>query len=157
MVTFKSLLNSVISTRGARFMNVDIKNFYLGTHMGRFEYMKIKYSLIPDTIKKQYNLDKLVVYNSKGIGYIYVEIRKGMYGLPQAGRLANDKLVAHLAKNGYHQAKQTPGLFRHETRNITFVLVVDDFGVKYVGKENAEHLVKTLQELYTITTNWKGD
>jgi hypothetical protein len=157
MVTFKCLLNSTISTRGARFMNLDIKNFYLGTHMGRFEYMKIKYSLIPDTIKEQYGLDKLVVYDKKGQGFIYVEIRKGMYGLPQAGRLANDKLVAHLAKHGYHQAPNTPGLFRHETRNITFVLVVDDFGVKYVGKENADHLINTLKELYTITENWKGD
>ncbi len=45
MVTFKSLLNMVISTREACFLKMDIKNFYLRTHMGRFKYMKIKYSL----------------------------------------------------------------------------------------------------------------
>ena len=50
----------------------------------------------------------------------------------------------------------TSGLFTHETRPITFCLV-DDFGVKYVGKEHAEHLAKTLEKLYTITTDWKGE
>jgi hypothetical protein len=40
-------------------------------------------------------------------------------------------------------------LFNHQTRPITFSLVVDDFGVKYVGREHAEHLVATLEKLYT--------
>ena len=34
--------------------------------------------------------------------------------------------------------------------------MVDDFGVKYVSKEHAEHLAKTLEQLYTITTDWEG-
>ena len=48
-------------------------------------------------------------------GFVVVEIRKGMYGLPQAGILANKRLKKHLAKAGYHEAPRTPGLFRHET------------------------------------------
>ena len=35
--------------------------------------------------------------------------------------------------------------------------MVSDFGVKYVGKEHAEHLAKTLEMLYTITTDWEGE
>jgi hypothetical protein len=64
--------------------------------------------------------------------------------------------VKHLAKHGYHQAKHTPGLFKHESRPIAFTLIVDDFGIKYVAKDDADHLVKTLASLYTITTDWTG-
>ena len=41
MVTAKLLFNSVISTEGAKFLTVDIKNFYLNTPMERFEYMRL--------------------------------------------------------------------------------------------------------------------
>eukprot|EP00978_Attheya_sp_CCMP212_P036552 scaffold166612_cov63-Attheya_sp.AAC.1 len=79
-----------------------------------------------------------------------------MYGLPQAGILANKRLKKHLAKSGYHERPRTPGLFRHETRPITFCLVVDDFGIKYVGQEHADHLLDTLRTQYTMTTDWDG-
>jgi hypothetical protein len=49
-----------------------------------------------------------------------------------------------------------PGRFKHDTRPITFCLVVDDFGVKYIGRHNAEHLISTLSKKYTITTDWTG-
>jgi hypothetical protein len=51
---------------------------------------------------------------------------------------------------------QTPGLWRHKTRPVTFSLVVDDFGVKYVGRRHAEHLVAALEALYPVTTDWHG-
>ena len=35
-------------------------------------------------------------------------------------------------------------------------LLVDDFGIEYVGKEHALHLLKTLEKNYNITTDWKG-
>ena len=68
-------------------MTLDIKNFYLGTPMDKYEYMRIKIENIPQEIIKKYNLKKLV-HN----GYIYIEIRKGMYGLKQAGVIANEQL-----------------------------------------------------------------
>ena len=70
-------------------------------------------------------------------GYVYIEIQKGMYGLPQAGILANKLLKQRLAKHGYNELKHTSGLFKHKTRPISFTLVVDNFGIKY---EAAEHL-----------------
>jgi hypothetical protein len=33
---------------------------------------------------------------------------------------------------------------------------VDDFGVKYVGREHAEHLISVLKEHYSIDTDWEG-
>ena len=63
-----------------------------------------------------------------------MEIQKGMYGLPQAGKIANDKLKLHLAKFGYKPAPITLGLWSHQTRPLQFSLVVDDFGIKYERK-----------------------
>ena len=56
-----------------------------------------------------------------------------MPGLKQTGKVANDLLVTHLAKYGYAPCQQTPVLWKHTSRPITFTLCVDNFGVKYVG------------------------
>jgi hypothetical protein len=151
LATAKILFNSVLSEMHAMFMTLDIKDFYLNTPMRRYEYMKILLSTFPANIRKAYNLDA-IAHN----GYVYLEIRKGMYGLPQAGRLASDELVPYLAKHGYHQLEHTPGLFKHEVRPVIFSLVVDDFGVQYVGRENAQHLVDVIAAKYKMTTDWTG-
>ena len=38
-----------------------------------------------------------------------------------------------------------------------FFLEVDDFRVKYVRKEDAQHLMEVLEEHYTISKDWKGE
>lgn len=151
LTTAKILFNSVLSTPTAKFMGIDLKNFYLNTPMARYEYMRLPIDIIPDEIIAQYNLLPLIHH-----GYVYIEIRKGMYGLPQAGILANQLLTKRLALHGYAPTTHTPGLWRHKTRPITFTLVVDDFGVKYVGKQHAEHLHRALEEHYEATTDWDG-
>jgi hypothetical protein len=80
-----------------------------------------------------------------------------MYGLPQEGRLANDLLSKRPALHGYHPFEHTHGLWRHETRPSTFTLVVDDFGVKYVGRAHANHLLNTLKKYYEVTEDWEGN
>jgi len=152
MLTVKLLLNNVISTPYAKFMTIDIKNFYLNTPMPRFEYMKMKLSDYPEDVILQYGLREKVSSD----GYIYIEVRKGMYGLPQAGLLAQQLLEERLNKHGYFQSKFTPGLWTHKWRPICFSLVVDDFGVKYVGKEHAEHLVSAIKNDYEATVEWEG-
>jgi hypothetical protein len=42
------------------------------------------------------------------------------------------------------------------TRPVQFALVVDDFGMKYVGKEHAQHLNNTIEEHYKLTCDWTG-
>ena len=64
-----------------------------------------------------------------------MEIRKGMPGLKQSGRIASDLLKTHLTQFGYAPVSCTPDLWKHATHDITFSLVVDDFGIKYVGKK----------------------
>jgi hypothetical protein len=152
MLVAKILFNSVISTRGARFMTLDISNFYLMTPLKRPEYIRVKIDDIPEEIINEYNLQKIA--NKQGM--VCIEVTKGMYGLPQAGLLANELLEQRLNKHGYFQSKLVPGLWKHTKRPITFTLVVDDFGVKYVGKEHAEHLMTVLQEHYQIKADWTG-
>eukprot|EP00957_Ditylum_brightwellii_P135623 10341897-Ditylum_brightwellii.AAC.1 len=77
--------------------------------------------------------------------FIHIEIRKRMYGLPQARKLANEQLTNHLALYGYYPVRHTPGLWQHTTMNIQFTSVVDDFGMKYTNKEDVKHFLQALE------------
>jgi hypothetical protein len=77
-----------------------------------------------------------------------------MYGLKQAELIANQLLQTRLAPFVYYQARHTPGLWLHNTRPLSFTLVVDDFAVKCVGKQHAEHLQNTLLRDYELSTDW---
>jgi hypothetical protein len=131
---------------------LDVKDFYLNTPMKRYEYMRIKVTDIPSEIIKEYKLHQKVMDD----GYIYCKIQKGMYGLPQAGIIAQEFLQEHLAKVGCHQSKTIPGLWTHKKRKICFTLVVDDFAIKYTKLEDAQHLIHALKKDYNITVNWNG-
>ncbi len=123
LLTIKIVLNSIISTPNAKFMTMDIKDFNLNTPMARYEYMQLRLSDMPEDVIAQYKLNKIATPE----GYIYCEIQKGMYGLPQARIIAQQLLEERLEKDGYRQSKTTPGLWTHDTRPISFSLVVDDF------------------------------
>ena len=84
-------------------------------------------------------------------GHRYTKIIRGVCGLPHTGVLANKLLKNELKEHDYYKVDHTPALFTHKTRPIWFTLVVDIFGVKYVGKSHAEHLMSILKN----TTIWK--
>ena len=86
-----------------------------------------------------------------------MQIEKGMYGLPQAGILANKLLRTQLAPHGYFELPHTPGLWKYISRIVQFSLVVDDFGIKYKGEENVNHLLNVLKGDYEISEDWKGE
>ena len=93
----KILFNSVVSIKGAKFMTLDISNFYLMTLVKRTEYIWIKLADIPQEVIDEYKLwDK-----ATPDGSIHIVANKGMYGLPQAGLLANELLKKRLNKKGY--------------------------------------------------------
>ena len=149
----KILFSSVISTVGAQFMTMDIYNFYQMTPLIRPEYIRIKLSDLPNEIITQYNLaDKATPK-----GMVFIAVTRGMYGFPQAGLLANELLEKRHNQHGYFQSKYVPGLWRHRTWPIEFVLTVDNFGVKYVGREHAKHFYKVLCNHYQVTTDWTGE
>ena len=150
--TAKLHWNSVVSTPNARYMCLDIKNFYLTAALEYYEYMKIPLDLFPVWTREQYHLDK-----HARDGWVYIEMRRAVWGLPQAGILANKRLRRKLAPFGYHECANTPGLWRHESRPITFTLVVDDFGVKFINKSDADHLITSIKTTYSLTEDWTGN
>jgi hypothetical protein len=133
-------------------MCLDINDFYLLAFLNRYEYMRIPFDLSPPWIAEQYDLANKI-HN----GHIYLEMRCAVWGLPQAGILANKLLKKCLAPHGYYECKQIPGLWKHTTRPISFTLVVDNFGVKYMRKEDIDHLIKAIKDKYELTKDWDGD
>ena len=99
ITTFKILINSTLSTKDAKMMIMDIKNYYLGTPLPTYEYMRLPIAIIPTEIIEKYGLKKLAVD-----GWVYLEIRKGMYGLKQAGIFENQLLQKTLQPFGYNPA-----------------------------------------------------
>jgi hypothetical protein len=107
--------------------------------------MIINLASIPQETIEKYDLHELAMD-----GKVYIEIQKGMYGLPQAGILSNELLQRNLAKDGYRLTTHTHGLWTHDTRPISFSLVVDNFGVKFVGREHNEHLMACIKKYITF-------
>ena len=87
--------------------------------------MRIPLSIFPDNVAQQYQLQ-----GKEKNGFIYVEFRKAIYGLPQAGALANKLLKKRLAQARYYNMPHTQGMWKHVSRPIAFILVVDAFCVK---------------------------
>ncbi len=78
-------------------MTMDISNFYLMTPLHRVEFIRIKLSDIPDDVIREYKLREKATKN----GSIYIRAKRCMYGLPQAGLLANKLLKRCLNNHGY--------------------------------------------------------
>jgi hypothetical protein len=131
-------------------MMMNIKNYYIGTPLPRYEYMRMLLSRFLYEILDKCNLKALAID-----GWVYIEIRKGMYGLKQAGLLANQLPQKRLSPFGYYPSNHTPGLWLHKNRPIALSLIIDDFAVKYVGKQHAAHLRNTPLRIYELTTDWE--
>jgi hypothetical protein len=92
ILTVKLLLNSIISRHNAKFMTVDIKDFYLMTPMKRYKYFCMKIDLFPQDIINEYNLQDIVDAD----GNVFCKVHRGVYGLPQAGMIAQELLEERL-------------------------------------------------------------
>ncbi len=149
--TAKLHWNSVISTENARYMCLDIKKIYLTAALEYFKYMKIPLALFPVWTIEQYNLQNLAL-----VRWVYIKMRRVVWGLPQAGILANKPLRHKLAPFGYHKSTNTPGLWWHKSRPLTFTLVVRKFGIKFVNKTNVDHLIPSIKKTYTLMEDWTG-
>ena len=80
-----------------------------------------------------------------------------MYGLAQAGLLANKILAKRLANHGVAQTQHTRGMWKHHSRTIHFKLVVDGFGVNYYEKQDSQYLINVLREHYeSVSVHWTG-
>ena len=71
-----------------------------------------------------------------------------MYVLKEAGIIAFNNLFQNLAPFGYEPMPYTPDLWRHKAKPTTFTLCVEDFGIKYFSKADADHFIHALQSKY---------
>ena len=151
----KILINSVVSDmhQGARFLTLDIKDFFLQSILNDPEYIRIHQKYFLPDIRQQYNINSLIHIDD----YVYCKLQRGMYGLKQAARLARDQLIKNLAPFGYKPHTTSPNIWIHHTRPTKFCLCVDDFGVKYFSENDVQHLLHALQTNYDITINRTGN
>jgi hypothetical protein len=99
ITTFKTLINSTLSTEDAEMMMMmDIKKW--GMPLSRYEYLRMLLSIFPEEI-----IDKNNLMEKTLDGWVYIEIRKGMCGLKQAGLLANQLFKKRLAPLWYYPAR----------------------------------------------------
>lgn len=153
MLETKLLFNSVISDaqKGARFCSMDLKDMFLHTPMKDPEYMKISIKYFFEDIQQNYNL-----YNIVQNDFIYIKIRKGMYGLKQVTVLAYIHLSKFLKDAIYYPIVGTLGLWAHKTRKTIFCLCIDDFGVNFFKNEDLNYLQKTIKQQYTCIVDQSG-
>ena len=79
-------------------MGIDIKSFSITATLDRYEYMKMPLDIFPQHTQVQYDLDR----KAKN-GFVYLEIRRAIYGLPQSGDLTNKLLRQLLEPFGYYE------------------------------------------------------
>ena len=102
--------------------------------MKYFQYMRIHKKIVPQEVIDEYD----IIFDDRD--FAYVEIRRDVYVLKEAGVIAFDQLVQKLKRFGYEPMPQTPGLWRHTSCKTTFTLCVDNFGIQYFSKADADHL-----------------
>ncbi len=117
--------------------------------MDRHKFMWISIELIPQAFIDEYNLLSKVQN-----GYVYMQIIKGMYGLPQAGMLAKNFLKERLKEWGQSELTHSPGLCTHKNRLVWLTLVGDGFHIKYVDKDHVENMMSVLRGFYKVEEDW---
>jgi hypothetical protein len=80
----------------AIFLGIDLANFYLNTPLPNYEYMRLRLDIIPTEIILAYNLRNIVDPDR----WVYIKIKTGLYGLPQASILANKLLEQQQSTRG---------------------------------------------------------
>ncbi len=120
--------------------------------MPKPEYVCIKILDIPQEFINKYKLTGL-----DRDEWIYFKICQGCYGLPQAGFLANNLLQSCLEAKDFYEAASTPGLWRHKWRPIQFCLIINNFGVEYVGLEHFTYLLDILKKFHGVQYNMAGN
>ena len=90
---------------------------------------------------KQYNLNA----RAKG-DFVYLEIRRAIYGLSQAAILANKQLHTKILPANYYEVAHTPGLWRHVSQPVHCTMYRGDFSIKYASKQHLDHSISTTKK-----------
>ena len=143
----KLLLNSTVSDPHALLSTIDLDYFYYNTKLANKDYARFHVRLIPPTTRI-----KLGIAHLPNDAIVYFEVTIAIPGRPDAGKLAQLELIAHLAPYGYHMCPHTPCLFKHNERpTIRFTTHVDDLLIKSDSRtDDYDHLCNALLAKYKI-------
>ena len=117
MSLVKMLIQSLISDN-TQWLTIDIKDFYLKIPLPRLVYLRMQSKFLPTDIIDKHNLTPYLRNNP-----VLFEVNNEMYGLPQAGLLAQQRLIAHLAQHGYHQTNTAVGYIVFASESLEFSLL----------------------------------
>jgi hypothetical protein len=120
----KLLFNSVVSDPYAQLSTIDLNYFYYQSRIPT-DYCRLLVRYIPPASRRLLNIEHL-----PDSATIYLAVTIAIPGRPDAGKIAQDSLIAHLAKHNYIPVRHTPCLFRHKSKPIFFATHVDDFAIK---------------------------
>jgi hypothetical protein len=84
---------------------------------------------------------------------VFFRIEKTMHGLKEAGKLSNLRLSVCLRLSVSSKPLLLVSSVIYVSRPISFVLIVDDFGVKYHSKVDFDYLVSCLTTLYQVKSH----
>ena len=115
------------------------------------EFFRVKLEDIPQESIEEYHM-----LENERHGWVCFEIVRGLYGLPQSGKLTNNLLIMRLEDAHYYETSTTPGLWSHKWLFKTFVLIFDDFGLEYVRNQDADHLASFIKKHHDISQDWEG-
>ena len=73
-----------------------------------------------------------------------------------AGSLGHDLLEQGLNKEGYFQSQIVPGFWKNKTKPIQFALLAGNFGIKYLKREDLDHLIQSLEKYCDVSVNLDG-
>ena len=76
-------------------MTIDVKDFYLNTPMAWSEYLRLKLSDLPESVVQNYNMAEKATRD----GFLYMEIKREMYGLPQSGLITQQSMFMIVLKD----------------------------------------------------------
>ena len=119
--------------------------------MDRYKYIHSLIDIIPQEIIEEYNLITKVRN-----GFVMYEIWRVMYGLSQSDILEKKLPKTWISEAGYGPCKFMPVLWKKNVQPLNFFLMVDDPGIKCIGENHAENLIKVLQKYYTCAIDWEG-
>ena len=110
--------------------------------------MRMPLRIMPPEITEQYNLKEL-----EADGWVYIKLsRASIRSACLHTRLEILQMIYckrdYIKEHGDHQCQYTLGLYKHVWRPVTFTLAVDDFCVKFIGDQHANHLKNTLEKYY---------
>ena len=157
------LFNSVVSTKSAKFMTMDISNFYLMTLLKRPEYICMKLTDIPKETINKYGLQQKATPD----GSIHIVANKEIYGLLQAGLLTNMRCLRNNStRGGTNRASWCQGCgnttgSRFSSLWSWTILVSNTLerSMRYISRKRSRNITKSLrtgQELDTLASLWTG-